>query len=361
MLSELVVAKLEGVNQATLLSGLAGKSYTVGQVATTGNGMGTMLFLTPDGGAAAAGQGAVALKLEGTRQMAQMSGLVGKSVTIGKAPLVAGGTGNWAAFYPKAALAGKGLAGAGAAGLGGAGLGGAGLGAAAAANTQLIMMKLEGATAAQAPLLSGKTFTVIKSTAAAGEPGKWLFLQPVGGAATKDIVVLKVQHAAAQLPMLVGNTFTFEQGPIIAADNASKYVFLKPAAGLTGKSLAGTAAAAKGAAAAGLVDGGASGFTPAMKVVALKTIGTGTGTSGTATLTAGKTLATSAATKGTAAAKTIWAGTGLSLGLGCGLGAAGPIILGGLIAAAGYGVYHYRKKIGLVGVDSDEDISEALS
>ncbi|CAK0745107.1 Magnetosome protein MamD [Azospirillaceae bacterium] len=335
MLQEMVLAKVEGATQAALVSGLTGQSFTVSQVAASGNGMGTCLILSPDGGATA-GQGLVALKLEGTRQMAQMSGLVGKSVTIGKAPMVAGGAGKWIAFYPKTALAAKGLATAAAAGLGTGSL----------SASQLVMLKLEGAgSIAQSSGLAGKSFTVIKSAAVAGEPGKWLFLQPAGNAAAaaKDIVVLKVQNAAGQLSWLTGKTFTVAQAPVVAADNAAKYLFLQPTAGLAAKGAAGTMIAAKGASAAGL--------TPAMKTVALNSAGTGTAGSAAA-LTAGK-----AAT----ASGTIWSGTGLSLGLGLGLGAVGPVVLGALIAAAGYGVYRYRKTLTATDADLDEDLSEALS
>lgn len=45
-----------------------------------------------------------------------------------------------------------------------------------------------------------------------------------------------------------------------------------------------------------------------------------------------------------AAAGTIWKGTGLSLGLGLGLGAWGPVLLAGVVAAAGVGVYSYMKR-----------------
>lgn len=332
MLSGMVVAQLEGANQAALFSGLVGQSYTVEQVAATANGMGTSLLLTPDGGAAV-GQGVVALKLEGARQMAQMSGLVGKSVTIAKAPVMAGGTGHWIAFCPNAGLATKGLAGLGAAGLEAVGLGGG-------ASQQLVMLKLEGAAAAaQAPALTGKTFTVVKAAGATAEPGKWLMLQPVGhGAAGKGIVTLKVQNAALQLPMLVGKTVTVEQGPVVAAGNAGNFLFLKPAGG--------TMIAAKGVGAAGMAEGMKTvAMKPvAMKAVAMKTVAMKTvaGGAGAAGVTAANVPTASAVAKGATVAGSAGAGSGFSLGLGLGLGAMGPLIVGGLVAAAGYGVYHYR-------------------
>ncbi|CAK0765410.1 Magnetosome protein MamD [uncultured Gammaproteobacteria bacterium] len=354
MLQEMVMAKVEGTTQASLLSGLTGKSFTVGQVTTVGNGMGTSLLLVPDGGATAAGQGAVVLKLEGTRQMAQMSGLVGKSVTIGHGPTVVGGMGKWVTFCPKAALAAK----------GGAGVLAAGLGSAGVAGPNMLMLQLEGATAAaQTPALAGKTFTVIKTSAVAGEAGKWLFLQPVGDAAVaaKDIVVLKLQNAAGVVPTLVGKTFTVEQGPIIAADNAGKFLFLNPttgqAVGLAGKGVAGTAMTAKGVTAARVVEGAAGKcLVPTMKTAALQTAGAGTASAGTAALTAGK----AAVATGVAAGGTIWSGTGLSLGLGLGLGVAGPLLLGALVAAAGYGIFKYQKNQAESETVEGDDLADAI-
>ncbi|MEO5373125.1 MAG: hypothetical protein H7840_02470 [Alphaproteobacteria bacterium] len=357
MLPEMVMAKVEGTTQASLLSSLAGKSYTVGQVTATGNGLGTWLFLSPDGGAGAASQGAVALKLEGTRQMAQMSGLVGKSVTVGKAPTVVGGIGKWVVLYPNAGLAAKGAAAVGAAGLGAAGT----------ADSQILMLKLSGKYAAQTPFLTGKTFTVIKTTSAAGAgTGKWLFLQPVGdaAAAAKDIVVLKVHHGAAQLPWLVGKTFTIGQAPMVAGGNAAKYLVLHPATGVLGKSAVGVVGAAKGMTAARVVEGAAAkGLAPTMKTVALQTVGTGTTATGTAAVAAGKTVAAATAANAAkgAAAGTIWTGKGLSLGLGLGLGAAGPLILGAVIIATGYGIYQYRKNYVAPAAAVDDDLKEALA
>lgn len=56
--------------------------------------------------------------------------------------------------------------------------------------------------------------------------------------------------------------------------------------------------------------------------------------------TAGKTVAS---TGGMAAPSTIWAGKGMSLGLGWGLGAWGPFLLAIGIGAAGYGAYRFMK------------------
>lgn len=209
------------------------------------------------------------------------------------------------------------------------------------ADSQMIMLKLEGGRiAAQIPFLTGKTFTVLKASATGGA-GKWLFLQPVGDAAAvaKDIVVLKVQNGASQLSWLVGKTFTIGKAPLMAGTNASKFLVLHPAMGLAGKGVVGTAVAAKG-------------FVPAMKSIAFQTAVPGAGATGTA-MTVGKTAAASTLAKGAAAAGTIWIGSGL------GAGAASPVVLGALIVATGIGVYQYRKRQAAID-RADDEIAEAL-
>ncbi|MEO5373285.1 MAG: hypothetical protein H7840_03280 [Alphaproteobacteria bacterium] len=226
---------------------------------------------------------------------------------------------------------------------------------------EMVMMKVEGATqASQLPFLTGKTFTVIKTTATAGGTGKWLFLQPVGDAASaaKDIVVLKVKGAAGQTPWLVGKTFTVGKAPLVAGGNAANYLVLHPVTGAVGKSAVGVLGAAKGMTAARVVEGGAAKcLTPTMTTVALQT---GTATAGkTATAATAATAVTVA--KSAAGAGTIWTGTGMSLGLGLGLGAAGPLVLGTIIAAAGYGIYKYRKNSAALAATVDDDLKEALA
>ncbi len=313
MLPEVVMAKLDGVAQTSQLSALAGKSYTVSKVTTAGNGLGSWMFLSPKGGGAAGKM--VALKLEGTTQL---TSLVGKSVTVGKAP-TAMGAGKWLVLYPgaKTAAAGAGIAGAGV--------------AKTAAASKMTMIKLEGARqASQMSGMTGKSFTVLKPTSAAGQgAGKWLFMKPVAGS---DIIALKVKGGAtSQISSLVGKTVTVGKAPMVAG-GTSKWMVLH-----TG----GAAAKAGGA----MVPVGGM-----MKTAAFKTAATTAPAAGTA-----GTAMAGAATK-TAAAGTIWQGTGLSLGLGLGLGAWGPAILGGALAAAGYGVYRYRKGQGI----SDDELSDAL-
>ncbi|BAE49204.1 magnetosome protein MamD [Paramagnetospirillum magneticum] len=340
MLDQVIMAKVEGTTQAALLSSMTGNSYTVGQVTAAGNGMGHWLFLNP-ADAAAAGKGAVALKLEGARQVAQLSSMVGNTVTIGNAPMVAGGASKWLVMLPKAGLAAKGAA-AAAVGAGGAAVAAAQGGG----NAGMVMMQLEGANQAfQLPMITGKTFTVAKTTAVGNEAANWLFLQPVGDTANtiKDLVVVKVQHGAGQVQWLVGKTFTIGESPIMAG-TTNKFLVLNPVTGAAAKGAAGSAVAAKGA----------------MQTVAFQAAGK-TAVAGTAAKGAAAGAAASAAGK-TAAVGTLWTGTGMSLGLGLGLGAAGPVILGGLIAAAGYGIYRYRKnQAASMATEVDEAISDAVT
>ena len=86
-------------------STLTGKTFTVGQVTTTGNGAGKWLLLQPKGvSAASAAKGSVILKMEGNRQL---MALVGKTVTVGKAPVMGAGAGagKWLALHPAATAA----------------------------------------------------------------------------------------------------------------------------------------------------------------------------------------------------------------------------------------------------------------
>jgi hypothetical protein len=294
---------------------MAGKSFTIGKITAAGKGLGSWLFMAPEGSAGALGKGTIAVKLEGTRQAAELTSLVGKSVTVGKAPVTAAGAGHWLVLHPNAGLAAKGIAGAAGGGAAGKGL----------AGSEMVMMKLEGAKqAAQLPMLAGKSFTVATPPMAGKEAINWLFLKPTGGAglAGKDMVALKVQHGAAQLPTLVGKTVTVGKSPLVAG-NAGKWLVLQTGAGMSTKAAAATTVAAKS-------------VYMAKGVTVAGTVSKGAATAKTAV--AGKTLATATATAAKAAAGgTIWTGTGFSLGLGLGLGAFGPVLLGAAAAAAGYG------------------------
>lgn len=311
MVAEIIMAKVADAAQATQLPALAGKSFTVGKVSAAGNGIGNWLFLVPQGSAGVAGKGALAVKLEGSRQMAQLTALVGKPVTIGKAPTAMGAAGKWLVLHPGSGIAAKSLATAG------AGAAGAGVTAKGIGGSQLVMLKLEGARqAAQVSALSGKSFTVAKASATGNGASNWLFLKSTGGAGQK-MVALKVQNGATQLPALVGKTFTIGKAPMVAG-NAAKWMVLQPTSGIAAKAVTGTALASTG------------------KVAVLN--GAGKAAMGGKAATA-----TAVATKAASATGTIWTGTGLSLGLGLGLGAMGPVLVGGLAAAVGYGVYRHRR------------------
>ncbi|MBF0454582.1 MAG: hypothetical protein HQL72_07160 [Magnetococcales bacterium] len=73
---------------------------------------------------------------------------------------------------------------------------------------------------------------------------------------------------------------------------------------------------------------------------------------GAVTAVGTKAGATASAKTAAATAGTIWKGTGVSLGLGLGLGAAGPIILGSVVAGLGYYFYkQYQKESSETGLD----------
>ncbi|NQU73056.1 MAG: hypothetical protein HQ514_21080 [Rhodospirillales bacterium] len=327
MVAEIIMAKVADAAQATQLPALAGKSFTVGKVSVAGNGIGNWLFLVPQGSAGVAGKGALAVKLESSRQMAQLSAMVGKPVTIGKAPAAIGAASKWLVLHPGTGVAAKSLATAAV----GTGAAGAGVAAKGMGGSQLVMLKLEGARqAAQVSALSGKSFTVAKASATGNGASNWLFLKPAGGAGQK-LVALKVQNGATQLPALVGKTFTIGKCPMVAG-NAAKWMVMQPTSGIAAKSVAGTALAAKGSANIPCITGlGSTGKTAVLNGAGKAALG-----GKAATMTA-------VSTKAAAASGTIWSGTGLSLGLGLGLGAMGPVLAGGLAAAVGYGVYRARK------------------
>ena len=147
----------------TLISDLTGKTFTIGKVTTVGNGASKWLVLQPKGvSAAAAAKGSVMMKVEGGRQLV---GLVGKTVTVGKSPVMgAGAAGKWLALHPVAAAA-KGAA----AGTGGASAILAAAPAPKAAGAAMVG-KTAGATAAagKTAAASGATVAAAKTTAAAG-------------------------------------------------------------------------------------------------------------------------------------------------------------------------------------------------
>ena len=103
--SEMVMMKLEGAKQAAQLPMLAGKSFTVATPPMVGKETINWLFLKPTGGAGLAGKDMVALKVQ--HGAAQLPALVGKTVTVGKSPLVAGNAGKWLVLQTGAGMPAK--------------------------------------------------------------------------------------------------------------------------------------------------------------------------------------------------------------------------------------------------------------
>ena len=339
MAVETLMFKLEGVKQAAEASALVGKTFTVGKVTGVGNGLGNglfkWLFLVPSGEAAG---NTVALKIEGGRQAAQLAGLAGKTVTVGHSPAIVGGAGNWLVLN-----SGGGTA-AGA-------IGAVGVSAKGAAESKLLLMQLEGTQqVAQMKTLAGKTFTVIPSPMVGGNAKGWLFMKPLGGAgvAGKDLVALQVQGGTqANLSGLIGKSFTLGKAPLATGNVTGSWIVLNPVGGAVAKGAAtGTVVAAKGTGAMALppLDGweelGATKVTGTTKAAALQG-----GVAAASKPVATKALAGSVGGTASAAAKggTIWNGTGMSLGLGLGLGPWGPVLLAGCLTMAGYGAYRYYR------------------
>jgi hypothetical protein len=329
--SEALLFKINGAQQTAQLSGLSGKTYTVGKISAAGNtGLSKWLFLNPSTNF---GGQSVALKIEGTQQLSQLSGLAGKTVTIGKAPATIGGTGKFLLLN----TAGKGAATAAASG---AGVAAAAKGGSA---SKMVLVKAEGARQmADASAFAGKSFTVMKPPMMGGmKTSNWMFLKPASGAgaAGEKIVALKVQGATGSksAASMIGKTFTVSKAPMAAGTAAPQWLAFKPVAGVASKGAVATTVALKGntapAAALNGTGGGAGG------AVAKNSVVQAAGNTGTTAGLAGKSTV-AAQTAKTVGGGTIWKGTGLSLGLGLGLGAWGPLLLVGT-AAFGVGVYGY--------------------
>ena len=338
---EIVMAKLQGDMAAAQVQGMAGQTFTIGKVTMAGNGMGNTVVVNPVGAAGATGKGAITLKLEGARQAAGLQGFVGKTFTVGKAPMTEGG--RWLVMKPGAAAAGKVAAGGSAAAGGTQAAGAAGAGKGAAAG-KIALAKVEGGRQAlQVQGLVGKTFVVSPTTGA----GNMLYLQPAAGAG-KGMIGLELagNNQIMAVQGMVGKTVTVNT-PLVAGKGsagAGKWLFLKTAPGLGSKTAAGVAGA-KGAATAKAMAG------PKMMTVAQSSIVAKTAAAGKGTVAAG------AAAKSVAAGGTIWTGTGWSLGLGLGLEALGPAIVAAAVAAAGYG--YYRRRRADKGSKSDLDFVNA--
>lgn len=111
-LSQMVLVKAEGGRQAIDATTFAGKTFTVIKppIMAGANTATNWIFLQPSTGAGAAGENIVALKVQAAGNTGASS-LIGKSFTIGKAPMAAGAAGpQWLAFKPVTGVAAKGAA-----------------------------------------------------------------------------------------------------------------------------------------------------------------------------------------------------------------------------------------------------------
>jgi hypothetical protein len=306
--SETLLFNLEGVQQAAQVADLGGQTFTVGKISTSGNtGLAKWMFLEPT---TAGAKGSVAIKIEGTRQIAQISGLSGKTVTVGTSPATLGGTGKWLLLNT---------------GKGAAVVTGAGTGVAAAkgkAAAKMVLVKAEGGRqAVDAATMAGKTFTVMKPPMMGGvKTANWMFLKPATGAgvAGEKIVIFKVQGGVGttSVKSLIGQSFTVSKAPMAAGAAGPQWLAFKPATSLAAKGTIATTAAVKGKA------------------------GVAAKSAAVAKAQTGKVAAVHTAKA--VGGGTIWHGTGMSLGLGIGLGAWGPILALG-VAVAGIGAYGYYK------------------
>ncbi|MEO5342969.1 MAG: hypothetical protein H7842_06465 [Gammaproteobacteria bacterium SHHR-1] len=320
MATNLVMAQVDGANQVSqLLAASGSKTFTVGKVATAaGAGNNAIITLTPSGGGSA-----VAVKLEGMRQAAELSGLVGKTVAVGKPSMMAGAglMNNWLIFQPVTA------------------------GAAQTAAGSATLIKLEGVRQGmQAASLSGQKVTLVQPMMAGKGAGSTLFLQPNGGG---EMIALKMANGTAMSSNLVGKSFIIGKAPAIAGGNTSTWLVLKPAGSATAAKVAASTTTAKVASSAASAKASGAAIAKASaplvkaQTIAFNAAPAATAGSATAAQTA---AATSATVKGVATGGTIWKGTGLSLGLGLGLGAWGPVLVAGIGASAAYGYWRSKRQ-----------------
>jgi hypothetical protein len=336
--TQIVIAKIQGTKATAAAKGAAGKTFVIADVTTRGGGLGNTVVLKPVGAAAKAtaatkaagaakvagagtGAGSVTLKLEGLKQATGLKPMIGKTFTVGKAPMGS----KVLILDPNTATALKAAA-----------AGGMKTGGTAAA------IKLEGAKQVTTLKgLLGKTFIVADSG------GKsTLMLKPAAGAvktagaakaagatkaagAGKGMIAVKLagKNQALAAKGLVGKQVTLDAPLLVGKGGAGKWLALKTVPGVGGKIAAGTTSA-KGAAVAKTV------AAPQIALAA-KAIGA----------------------KGAAASGTLWSGTGMSLGLGIGLGALGPTLIGAAAAYGGYKLYKWQK--GVIDAKDEQDALKA--
>lgn len=113
MAAESIIIKAADGAQALQFSAMTGKTFTVNKVVNSGTGLLKWVVLVPKGGAGAAGGSAMVVKLDSARQAAEVSGLVGKTVTVGKIPTLVGATNShWVLLQPVGGAGAAGAAGA---------------------------------------------------------------------------------------------------------------------------------------------------------------------------------------------------------------------------------------------------------
>jgi hypothetical protein len=325
MLNNEVMFKVQGAQRAKL-TGLSGKQFTVSNATITTPGVtpGKWLVLKPTSSAAAAGAGAVSIKLEGARQKAQAASMVGKHVTVGQAPIMIGGNSKWLVLTPtaKGAVAGT------------------------VAGSHATLMKLaNGRDLMQLPSMAGKSFKVMSPPlTAGGNVKKVLVLKPLAGGA---VTTLKITDAtAAELAPLTGKTVTVGKAPLAKGAVNSKWILVKPITATKAAVITGAGAAAKAK------TGVSAGAATTAKTAKSKSV-ISAGTTSTAKVAeiakagvaaTGKAGSTAVNPVATVSSGTIWNGAGLSLGLGLGLGVLGPVILIGAGVATGLVVRNYIRK-----------------
>ena len=292
-MQSIVLAKVESAVQAAQVSALAGQNVTVSNVSALTNKM-TLLPADPT-------QSAVVVKLDATRQVAEMKALLGKSVMVGKSPAAVGGIGNWVALHPVAA--------------------GAKVAATAAATASpLVMMKVADIGVGQLSGLVGQTVTVVQPPVVVGtKAATMLYLKPATDGAA--VISVPVHNALLQAKGLVGSTFTVVESPVIGGP-VGKFLVLKPVAAgsvVAAKTAASTVVVAKVAPAAGTVAAGAG-------------AGVAAATGGVVSIATGAANPIASAVAGSS----MLGGKGVALGLGLGIGAWGPVLLGvaGVVGAS---------------------------
>ncbi len=199
MVAESIIFKAADGAQALQFSAMTGKTFAVNKVVNSGTGLLKWVVLVPKGGAGAAGGSAMVVKLDSARQAAEISGLVGKTVTVGKVPMLAGANSHWVLLQP--------VGGAGAAGAAGAAKSVAGKSVAAktafAGNKSVVGKSVAAKSAVAGKSIAAKSGLGGAGAAAAGKSvgGKFLLAQAAanGGSAAGGATL-----AGMAIPLLAG-------------------------------------------------------------------------------------------------------------------------------------------------------------